>query len=99
MPLTCFQRLGPPALASADDAMAQPLLNLEESTRRHPQLVGKRFTEVSVESVQALLATECRFLGKGSFCRVWSLARWKQRQSPACGHPVVSGAAHLTGHR
>lgn len=68
------------------------LVNLEERTELHPQLVRQRLPSVPIRTVQRLLAANPRFLGAGSFCRVWMVDSWTYASSPARGQPVVRRA-------
>ncbi|KAL4431351.1 hypothetical protein ABPG75_006607 [Micractinium tetrahymenae] len=64
-------------------------INLEERTERHPQLAGRKLPAVYVSIVEALLAASPRYVGAGSFCRVWKVERWTHSPSPARGQPVA----------
>lgn len=67
------------------------VINLEERTERHKQLVGRRFPTVPVAAVAEQLR-HATFLGAGAFCRVWRVNSWGV-PSPARNQPVVRSTA------
>lgn len=73
-------------------SMPHPRVNLEEPTKLHRQLAGKRVHEIPTGLVAAQLV-HASYLGHGSFCRVWKVDKWSAGPSAARGKPVVSPAA------